>query len=882
MVSRIYLDVTKDEKGFLIDGKREYLFESGVEYNLVSKEPLWATWSVDDFWTKIENGRTDVVEVYNLTCPDHHRYNNDSQLYYIWMSQIGLAGATPIGLINKEVPDTIPEDISGVVGEGEGWNGIIEERKKFLTNNTFEELFNLEQDKYITPTVHEYINTQSVTTPYQFVNSERYIGIALDGVRVSPKTYSAEFLPGSYSNKIFFKNYIQGEIVTKTGLCHNVYDNGSEHIKVLFRKGDERRFYISNLKGDLPEPLVIKGAPSAKNKIEIRSQFDAFVLEQYPQLFEFLQSYYDLEGFSGTAQSYLRNMIDYVDVDKMPEEELEKKIRRVFTPTTDDGSDPRILIKHLIDFYKNKGNLPSYKWLSNVLFKKDTDIERFSDKVIKLSDAPWHALTRITISDEDVKAMMGDDVNRVLGSTPKTTSEEMVNMLVGYAIAGRTSQAEAVVEYVEKQIFQRQIFYHVYVTVQFGEFLQSEPIDIKRISTQITINSISYKSEELGIIGFDIKNSGNGYIPGQEVQIQSTTGDGFLAFISRVGDNGEAKEILIRNPGWFFRPRENPKAFVPNDYGTFRKPLNPSAIYSEMRLISDSYAGYVRINDKIEPIVLNPTGGVIIANRWEINRNNSLYNSIFAYAVVEGKQYFFGLGLNGTYIEAVDTTDNRVRVSWAPEEDEVIVRVVSNDRTIFAVGQQNIYAFEIGSILKPDPVYTKFPYNAVETGLITAIFSTGSGLFGFTDQNTLVELDTKGNVVNSYPFGMSVDYVSYTRKGSLYNLYIGNGGNLYFYQWFDGNPRLEAIPIFGRIDRDRKLRNGLKYTLSSYSVFNDNDVNQDFSVGIVLDEFTNNYMKTYKETINTSGFKYYGVVKRTLNNLSTGKTILYSDIDEGE
>uniref|UniRef100_A0AAU8HYG2 Baseplate wedge subunit n=1 Tax=Rhizobium phage IG49 TaxID=3129228 RepID=A0AAU8HYG2_9CAUD len=881
MAPRIHLEVTKDEKGFLIDGKRNYGFEAGVEYHLFSETPMWATWTDGDLFTKVESGKTDVVEVYNLTCPDHHRYNNDSQLYYIWMTQIGAIGRTPIGLINKEIPDIVPIVPPETKVGGSGWNGIIEEHKKYLTNNTFEELFNLEQVKYIPPKEVEFINSEVDVTPYQFKDSQRYISVSVDGRRVESKLYSAEFLPGSDMHKIFFKNYIDGEIITKTDLCHNVYENGSTHIRVLFREGDERTFYLSDEKKSFDSFLECKGMPSPDHRIETKSLFDSFVLDQYPNLFEFIQSYYDVEGFAGTAQSYLRNMMDYSDVDKMPEEELAKKIRMIFTPTTDDGSDPRLLVKRLVDFFSNKGNLPSYKWLSNVLFKKESSLHRFSKYVLKLSDAEWHSLTRITLSGDDIAALLDPSFSRVFETDDATSIDEMASKLEGFTIEGRTSQTEAVVEYVEKQIFQRQVFYHVYVTVQFGEFFQNEPIDVKNMPTQITINSKTYNSEFFGIIGFDIVQPGNKYIPGQEIKMKTTTGDGFSAYISRVGNKGEAKEIIVSNPGWFFQPREEDKPYVEDDFGTMEKEFDPAKIFDEKIEFLSGNIGYVNVGWKPEIIKQAPSGGITIGDRWTINRNNVAYPTLVASATIDSKLMFFGVALNSKNVIIMTAADEQRILDWVPEGDEELIGITANDRTLFILGQRNIYSFDLRKVLAVDLIPPqKFVLNTPEYGVVTSIFSLGSILYAFAD-GKIVSLNYKGDKIESHDFPGRVDFSSYTRRGDFYNLFFSIEGNLFIYQWYDGNPRLKANPIYGRVEKVKRLKNGIMNTLSSYSVFNDNDVYQDFSLAIKMDVFTNTYMKTYDETINTSGFKHYGLVKRKMNDLSTGSPVLYLDQEEG-
>ena len=881
MAAKIHLEVTKDDYGFLIEGRRDYHFEAGVEYYLTAEFPLWATWGSDHLHTRIEEGRTDVLNLYNLTCPDHHRYNNDAQLYYIWLQRLGDLNGTPIGLIGKEVNEPIPDPVPNtIIGTEDNWTGIIEEYKKYETNNTFEELFNLEQVEYKAPQVVELLNSPGVVRPYKFTNSYRYIAVIVNGQRLAENEYSPEFLPGSDTHKIFLKNYVDGDIVVKTDLCHNVTNNGTKQLKVFFRTGDEREFTISNAKKTCEKLFTGKGIPAYENRIMIRSQFDSYVIEQYPQLFDFLQVYYDLEGFSGTAQSYLRNFIDYNDVDKMPDSELAKKIRMTFTPSPASDSDPRLLVKRLVDFFQNKGNLPSYKWLSNVLFQKDTEIHRFSKDVLKLSYADWHSRTRITLTDEDITALQVPIARDGIGVGPRATNEELAMALVGHMIEGRTSTAVAVIEDVEIKTFQRQKIYQVQFTVQSGEFEQNEPIDIKQISSQVTINSKSYTSQEMGIVGFNIVNGGVGYIPGQEIIIDSATGDGFDAFVSRVGPEGQVKEIIIESPGWFFRPWEINKVEVDMDYSSNAKPFDLSKIGSEIVEYQSGYLGYTIVNGELLGLSQAEGGGIAIGSRYVINKEGLLYPNIVAAGVVQSAQYFFGISLDSKRVGIVNSRDEIVFLDY--NFNDTLVNVFSNDRTLFVLGQRDLYSFDMSQIMNEIvPIPTKFTLNALTSGTTRSMFMLGTSLFGFSE-TSIVRFDLKGFEAEVYPFPVQVEFSSYIRKGDLYNLYLGGiDGKIYLYQWFDGTKRLKAKPIYGRIDKIKKLKNGIMNTLSSYSVLNDNNVYQDASIGIVLDEFTNTYMKTYNETVNTAGFKYYGFINRHMNDLDTGSVLIESGIPEG-
>lgn len=872
MVAKIKLKVERDEYGFLIDGKREYEFQSGVKYILTSEHDLWATWENTDIYTKTMRGKTDVIPTDNMTCPDHHRYVSTAQLYYVLFKTVADLHGVPVGLWDKEIDELFPTEVDHDIELY--MNEIVLPYRKFMTNGTFEDLFNLEQEDYIPPHEYSIVNSDTLNQVIRFPNNERYLAVVLDGKRVSPNDYVAEFISNSDSHKIFLNYPLDGEIVLKTDLCHNVRQNGSKEIEVLFREGDERKFFISDYNRSNRSVLTIKGSPAPENKISIRGQFDQFILDKYPQIYDFLMAYYDLENTQGTAQSYLRNMIEYSDVDRMPEDVLRRKIRNLFTPFDSTMTDARHLVKRLNDFFRNKGNMPSYKWMTNVLFQKKSKIHRFSDDVIKLSYGEWTEYVAVMISEKDIENLNRPSVRRMLGSV-SDSNDEVANSLVGHMIEGRTSTTVAVVERVEKNCFQRRPFYRVICSVKSGEFLQDELIDIRRIDGQVTINANSYNSHEIGIIGAEILNPSNGYVPGQEIIVSSITGDGFKGHIGRVGANGEVKQINIENQGWFYRPYLEEEVSVENDLKDGEKPFDFENIDSEKVVFTNEYAGYTVLGGEILGIDVDEYG-THVNGRWTINKTGYMYSKPLATSEVADTLYFFGRSLDSKKILIVNTRDEarELKVSF----DSDIINIFSNARTLFVLTSLSLYSFDMSKILDPiPPVPTRFQMNS-QYGTIRSVFVLGTNIFGFTDDKFLLQFGLNGSVVRSTEFSSAVDFAAYVKIGKVNNLYLAFNNELSIYQWYDGNPRLKAKPIYGRIAKVKNHDEIQKHSISGHSVLNDNNIYQDFSLGIVLDVTTNNYMKTFEDNINTAGFKYYGIVRRDSGNLSTGSLSIGTEL----
>lgn len=852
----VELEVEVDEYGFKIDGNRFYEFEPGIRYVLNSKEDLWVFWN-DDARAVVElNGTTDHIKPLNLTSPEHHKYVSNSLLYMQMFKSIANSYGTPVGLLSREIEETVPPpEVIDFFEFDEHWNDTIMSSRKFLTNGTEEDLFNLEQEDWL-PSHEIDVSYDPYTSVVKFFDrSERYFSIAVDGKRLDPSQYQAQFISNSPHQLVQFRNPVSGHIYYRSDLCHNARNNGSTRVELIIREGDERSFYMNSFNGSFKFSLVGKGKPAPTERVYIRQQIDDYILNRYPELYAFLVTYFDGQNIGGEAQSYLRNMIEYTDVDVMPRELLEKKLRNVFTPFDTSRVDPRILAKRMVDFFQRKGTQPSYEWLSNALFEKKSELHRFSGDVIRFSYGDWHQYIGIMLSEEDLLEILEDPALPII-FTKGDTVEDVADALIGHTIIGRVTNSVAAVEGYEVFEFNRAKFYRLRCTLMTGEFDQSEPIDIRRISNILNINRSSSKAEAIGIVDFEIENRGIGYKIGQEVVVKSFTGQGLIASVGHVDLKGGIKSVRVDNQGWFFEQFKPNNVSIISDQVFSKSEFDFTKVEEKSHVVEVGNFGYVSILNSVYPIILREDHIEIAGH--SINKNFYALSDTFCASAVNGRTWFFAKSSQENKVLVIDTEDNAFTLNFDPTEEIVFVK--ADSRTLFISTGDELHSFDVSEAVNSnEPKKKTFTFYS-EHGTVRSLFIIDNALYGVTETH-LLKFDNAGVEQDVFELGRVYDFTEYLRTGETETLFMSSEGNLYAYQWYTKNNEAKLKPIFGRINRIHDDGRRDNNVWSGHAKLHDNLIYQDFSLGIVLEESTNSYMKVFDEMVNTSGFRYWGVRK---------------------
>jgi hypothetical protein len=850
MTARINLTLTKDENGFLIDGNRNFDFQAGVEYVITSEENIWVTWFNSNHPLEKFSSPGKILELNNLTCTDHHRYASDALLYYIQAKKISDLGGIPIGLLNKEIEDVIP-DVAVSDDVQDYMSLIVMPQRRFSTNGSFEELFNLEQEDYQQPDSVIYPVNDPSTREYYFERSERYIAVVHNGERVDPDLYQAYFVKNGDFNKIRMAEAYNDALFVRTDLCHSVRDNGSKKVTVFIREGDEREFYFNTYDHSNKTSLVGRGLNSPENIVTIKDQFDDYVISNYPELYDFMKSYFDYENLATSPSSFLRNMSDYYDVDKMSDDLLRSKIMKVFPFVDSVLVNKRLFAKRLIDFFKNKGNQKSYSWLSNSFFEKSSDIHRYSDDIIRLSASPVKTYLVVPLIYVDLNRIVVNGDAEKLGVTSRKI-DDLAEALIGNVFQGRSSGSTALIEKFEKVEFQKQAFYKFYCSVKNGEFEDGELFDIRRIDGNINLNLLTSEMSKKGIVGVKVTDGSYGYSPGEEIVSVSLTGEGFSARVVNVDEVGSIKNVEVTNSGWFFKSTSD-GVEIQNDIRKKSIPFDPSQINSAASVRSSEFRWTTLDGEVVETKIVNTN--LTIDDKYNLNRDQYVFNYPIATARYNNALLFFAKGLDSRSVYVIDQFDKATKVNVPFNSD--VVNIHSTGRTLIVVTNAGLTSLAVSDVLKKKPAYRETVIQS-SSGFVRTIFQVKNRLFGFTSIS-IVEINQEGDILAAWPVNRVYDFASFKANDKISTLYLGSGRNLYAYQWFEGEQKAILEPVFGNFYTIFEEDQSSKNKLSGSSVFSDNELYQDFSFGIVLDETTDKYMNAYKQLVNLSGYKVTGV-----------------------
>lgn len=844
MFPKVVLQVTRDSFGFLIDGKREFDFVSGVEYVLESTSDLWVRWNEqyrEETFEKIGNR----YHVHNLTCKDHHRYAADSLLYYSQFSTIGDLSGVPFGLLGKEVENVVDPSILGNDVQDYVSQTVLPQRR-FLSNSSFEALFNLEQENWISPETLIFPSSSSQETRYEFQNSDRYIAILDLDERVSPDLYKTFFVHNGDSHFIEM-SYVPTNLRIFTDLCHNARNNGSKRVSIVVREGDERRFYINDANGRNLNDLVGRGKPSPKEIVSVRNQFDSYVMSNFPELFNLINLYYSYENLSGTGTSFIRNMSDFFDVDKMEEEILVRKIKQVFPSFDSVIVEPRLFAKRMIDFFKTKGSVDAFAWLGNVFFGKELTVYRYSDDVIRLSQSTVRPRTEFYLCSEDIERIRRNDS---IFDFEDLSTESIAKTLVGFTIHGRSTNSTGLVEEVTVVRHNRREFLLVSMSVKNGSFSDDENYDVKNLSDHISLNTETLKKSRIGIVGVQIEDGASGYSLGERVLSSSKTGNGFVAFVNHVDDDGKIKSVKIENSGWSYDQHRDTELSVENDSRIRATKFEDIDLNKSLKILSGNI-GYVNYDKEVHPLKFD-------VRRLMVGTISVDYKNVFMNIVAAGRSnselFVFRTDASRRKIFSENgNRTNRIKINI----DSDVVGLSTNDRSLFVLTDVSLYSVSLDEVHSENPKWKRIVVKN-SFGKVRAVFVSRGNMYGLTRSN-LLKISPDGTISRLYQLDREYTYGYSKKTGSVETVYLGSDGDLYSNQFFGGSKKAVLRPIFGRKLNKFLESESLRNTLSGNSKIQDNDLYQFFSIGTQIDESTDLYLENFKSINNPAGFKVTGI-----------------------
>jgi len=263
----------------------------------------------------------------------------------------------------------------------------------------------------------------------------------------------------------------------------------------------------------------------------IPSQFPAFYRTDGPHFISFVQAYYQwLEqsantSYVGSVTTESRSLMDYLDID-LTQDRFLKYFKDTYLADFPRNltTDWRLLIKHALDFYENKGTEVSYELLFRILFNQDVQVNAPGKYMFRTSNATWKIPRYIEVTDSPY-----------------------LSQLQGLLIKG-TSGGTAVVESVSQKIVNKKTINIINISSLMGSFVYGDFIFCETIP-EMTGSKVPIVIGSLSII--TIENGGINFNVGDELTFSGVGSSGIARVAATTFENGKVSFNLV-NGGYGF------------------------------------------------------------------------------------------------------------------------------------------------------------------------------------------------------------------------------------------------------------------------------------------------------------------------------------------
>lgn len=264
----------------------------------------------------------------------------------------------------------------------------------------------------------------------------------------------------------------------------------------------------------------------------IETQFPAIYREEGPMFVEFVKKYYEWLESSNNALYHSRRMLDYKDIDETVDDFVVKFKQKYLSDVQfDTVSQTRQLVKHSLDLYRSKGTERSVDLFFRAVFGKPAEVYYPGEDIFRLSDGKWvkPKYLEVTPSDYNIQ-YVGKQVQGVnTGATAfveryirRKVKQKYINILYISAINGEFETGELLTLYGQNLKGIPTIIGSM-TTLQV--ISGGEDFKVGEIVT-VTSNGglqgkarVSSISDIIGIVNFDLTESGWGYSANAEVLI---------------------------------------------------------------------------------------------------------------------------------------------------------------------------------------------------------------------------------------------------------------------------------------------------------------------------------------------------------------------------
>lgn len=131
----------------------------------------------------------------------------------------------------------------------------------------------------------------------------------------------------------------------------------------------------------------------------IASQFPAFYREEGPNFIAFMEAYFEWLEQQNNVINHSRSLMEYFDVDTTLQQFI-IHFKNEYLNSLPESiiADKKLLVKHIIDFYRSKGTEKAYKLLFRMFFNEDIEIYVPGKYLFTSSEAEWYIPRFVEVS----------------------------------------------------------------------------------------------------------------------------------------------------------------------------------------------------------------------------------------------------------------------------------------------------------------------------------------------------------------------------------------------------------------------------------------------------------------------------------------------------
>ncbi len=590
----------------------------------------------------------------------------------------------------------------------------------------------------------------------------------------------------------------------------------------------------------------------------VSTQLPFFVRNDHENFVAFLEAYYEFMEQQTGVTNVSRSLLDQSDIDLT--DLFIQKFYDNFLPfiPKDTSVDKTLILKRIKDFYRSRGSEKSIRFLMRILFNEDVEFYYPQRDILRASDGKWFIEKSVKVDDITINGIAN-------------TSLTAVNNFIGQKIRGLSSNATALVEKVDTYYDAGSLVREMKLSNQYRDFSFGEQITANFIENG-TLKTITANLFSGGINSVKILNPGTLYQVGDQITIESNTGNGAVIEVSAVS-TGNLYSIAVFGGGAGFKV--NDPVLIVGGGGSGAQ-ANVLSVNTDETYHPNSYNIVSSVISLEQNTPINNTRYANLNTTSIVSRTTTIANAVtfFRYNNVGPIQEVFLYNKGSNY------------------QTQPTISAQANTRVkdLGILGRMEIVSGGQGYRIGDTLVFNNIPggYGTAAAGRVKTVNTAASNTITAVEFVNVPGHITGGagysqfylpkiNVVstNAQAYGANIvvrSLLGYgdtlrssgTIEGSILTLSIVNRGSGYvtpptlnLQSIGDGTAQAVATIITGAYTYPGRYINDDGH-LSSYNFLEDRDYYQTFSYVVKLKQSIDKYRQALKTLIHPAGMKLFG------------------------